>query len=381
MEGAIDLLSPYASSWPKPKSKKKGEEVSEHLVLPKMELNRTATPFITAASLRGALRRAAMDVVLSVTGKKLPNVAAYYFNTVGGAKGRKVTVSDSGPESAATGADQDGDDNDNDNTGEKADSKKIPEAGLTDFTAARKRNPILGLFGASDVMGSLVGGHVNMGNAIPGDDFVVGVYRGVRQDDARVRPELVEQFVQDDDLMAQVSALHEQSRRHAALKAKIVALKRLAFSDETKGSTAGRKAKDDLKAVEKEEKSMTDVSIMMPLAGFEYLGPTTLAHDMVLKNVSKVEAGMFFLAISRLMDDPILGSHRSLGFGRFKAAWTVQVSGSAEQAELKADPYNGIECDHPFVAEAIEAALAAIRSGEVVLTVPTVDGLKQDVAA
>lgn len=386
MDGVIELLSPYASSWPA--DRKKGEKggKNEPLPLPKMIRNNVETPFITAASLRGALRRSAMDVVLSVSGKKLATIADYYLNAVGGAKGRKVTSESdvgttAGDVASATAGDagNESGDNDPDADAENAkESKKVPEAGLTDYIAARKRNPILGIFGAGEVMGSMMNGHLSMGNAIP-DTFSVGVYRGVRQDDTRVRPELVDRSVESDDLEETVRELHDRARNHTALKAKIAALRRtLATSD--KKSAEYKTAEVEIKAAEKEEKGIKDVTVMQPLSGFEYLNPTTMPHGMALKNVSKVEAGLFFLAISRLMDDPFLGAHDALGFGKVRAAWTVQVSGDDRQAELKAEPYEGIECDHPFVAEAIGEALEAIRTGSMVLTVPTVKDLAKSAA-
>lgn len=378
MDGAIELLSPYASSWPS--GQKKGEKggKNEPLPLPKMIRGNVETPFITAASLRGALRRAAMDVVLSVSGTKLATIADYYLNAVGGAKGRKVT-NESDVSVAAGDADSASGDNDPDADDENAKgSKKIPEAGLTDYLAARKRNPILGIFGAGEVMGSMMNGHLSMGNAVP-ETFSTGVYRGVRQDDTRVRPELVDRFVASDDLEETVRELHERARHHTALKTRIATLRRTLATNDKK-SAAYKAAEVAIKEAEKEEKGIKDVTVMQPLSGFEYLNPTTMPHSMALKNVSKVEAGLFFLAISRLMDDPFLGAHDSLGFGRFQAAWTVRVSGDERQAELKAEPYGGIECDHPFVVEAIGEALEAIRSGSVVMSVPTVKDLAKNAA-
>lgn len=359
-DGVIELLSPFASSWPAGAGKK----VKGYLKLPRtlcVDVNdsESGVPFITAASLRGALRRAAMDVVLSVSGVKLSSIAEYYLNTVGGAKGRKVAAGTDSEEVAEA----DG----------EVDEKKLPEAALTDYSGARRRNPILGIFGASEVMGSMMEGHLKMGNAVP-KTFTVGVYKGVRQDDTRVRPERVEQSVVDDDLAITVKTLHERARYHSALKQEIAELSRVVSARmQDKKSPEYLSAKDRLNEKQKEEKSIVDVTVMMPLEGFEYLNPVSIPHSMVLKDVSLVEAGLFFLSISRLMDDPFLGAHRAVGFGKFQAEWEVTVND--QQGDLVATPFSGISCDLPFVAEAIDAAMEAIRSGEIKLDMPTVGSM------
>lgn len=367
-DGAIDLLSPFASSWPAgTKKKEKGPLKLPRIGCVNDKSADCGTPFITAASLRGALRRAALDVVLAVSGGKLSSIAEYYLNTVGGAKGRKVVAGPEGDEVVEEDADE-----------EKKAEKKLPEAALTDYSEARRRNPILGIFGASDVMGSMMEGHLKMGNAVP-DTFTVGVYKGIRQDDTRVRPERVEQSVVDDDLAATVSVLHENARRHSALKREITELSRVVASRSAdKKSPEFLAAKQALDEKQKEEKGIADVTVMLPLDGFEYLNPVRIPHGMVLKDVSLVEAGLFFLAISRLMDDPFLGAHRAVGFGKFQAEWTVSVND--QRGDLVATPFSGISCDLPFVAEAIDAAMEAIRSGEIKLNVPTVGNLGKSAA-
>lgn len=289
-----------------------------------------------ATGIRGALRRRARDVlrhaVMAATNNETPfTLDEHYFLTLGGIKGE----------------------------GAQDRSTVAMEA------AWRKKNPLLSLFGAGDagVLG-FVQGHLSVGNAVARDASEPVIFSGVRTDDL-YRDKSQIRFLSDDDIASLVSRA-KGGRDRSALQNELKAVER----DQKKAQREANatlaeelRAKADLlkKQVEsvKAESGASDVSVGMPLAGWQAIPQgTVMDHRMLLVRSNELELGFLIETLNGLALDPVLGAHFATGHGLVSGEWTIYeatLAGRKEIGTVRFDPYSPIE----VIGEQIEKARAA----------------------
>lgn len=374
LTGTITLNAPYAASWP-------GQETGGKKHLP-TTLPRIATadgelrPFIAGSGIRGAMRRAALLTMVEASGVRLPTLADYHYNAVGGAKGKKDKDDKAKGKTEA------------DKTEAEAKSSQA-QIMLGEISAIRQRNPILGLFGAGESgVGQMLHGHIYVGNAVPVDDVRVEIYGGSRADDTNSRIDLVSAVTDEATIDEQIRTARESKAERKRIKDEIAAL--------VKKRAAARKKNDDSFTPEDDarlkflEGSITVVEVQQPLAGFEYMAPTSMPHRIVLAGVTDAELGLFLASLDTMMrNSPFLGAHRATGFGEFSAAWDVAYvrtgagianignGGAAETVgRIEATPHVGLTFDNPDVfADALDAFRTMIETRAFDLCLPAAGDL------
>jgi CRISPR type IV-associated protein Csf2 len=110
------------------------------------------TPYFPASAIRGALRRAARNVLFDYIKDKKWGLELHRLLTIGG-------VSSSGPEG---------------------------DININAIQAFRKNNPLISLFGAtSGPNNPWIEGRLSVGHAIPSDPFQPSIITGIRTDPVR----------------------------------------------------------------------------------------------------------------------------------------------------------------------------------------------------
>lgn len=343
MDCILELVdSGYASSWPKLTA------MDNTVLLPTLKTgDGDKVPFITATGVRGALRRHAMNTVSELTGEKIRTPRGYFFNAVGGIRGRKA---DSGTKEDGSGEKPKETQNDG---GESTRS-------LRDLRRAREMNPILGLFGAGDVHGSFMGGHLYVGNAVPMGTPHVGVYRGSRSDDTNNRGDMMLEVTDPETFDATAAEYRRLKEQRSKLKADIKKLENEQKAAKKAGTELPPEKMAHLKDLKQLDEQDSTVSVQQPLPGFQYLAPCTLRQRIVLRDVTDIEIGLFLKALDRMMKtDPYLGAHRARGFGGVAAEGSVKLieEGGKTEFKIEAVPFEGLVCDKPEILQRFFSAL------------------------
>ena len=69
----------------------------------------------------------------------------------------------------------------------------------------------------------------------------------------------------------------------------------------------------------------SDVSLLLPLPGYEAIPPgTVLNHRMFFKHVADCQMGLFMGGLERFAQDPRFGAHRAHGCGRVSVGYEVK---------------------------------------------------------
>lgn len=309
LNGRIFIPGGYTTQWPNTNG------------LPKMK----GDAFIPFAQIKGGLRRAALRAIVAASGKKLPDIATYYFNAVGGVKGKKT------------------------------DDDKKRDTSLSAFQDMRMKNPINGLFGSGDVLGSFYAGRMYGAHGLPEGEPVYGVYGGVRSDDSYRDPDGMTSLISDEALDADVAEMHRVNRERTAIKGEIKKLKR-GFADKTLDADVRKKLND---AIKEQEKALDALGggnpVSMPLDGFPYVNAPSFVTSLTLLNVTMVELGLLVTAMEeQMLSGPYLGAHRSSGFGEFSAYW------ECDQGSITLEPFEKAVIQGDLFLAAREAFLAAV---------------------
>lgn len=278
-EGKIFIPDGYATQWPNGQRGK----------LPRLDGN----AFIPFPQIKGGLRRAAVRSIVQASGRKLKDVTSYYFNVVGGVKGSKT----------------------------EEDKKR--DTSLTAFQDVRKRNPVTGLFGSGDVLGSFYAGRIFGQHGIA-ENPEYGIFGGVRTDDSRRDPDGMALMISGESLDADVAEMHRINTERTRIKQEIKKLKG-GFRNKEMSAAQKKTLNDDIKTLEKDLKDLDGGGnpVSMPLEGFEYVRARHFQTGMALSAVTLVELGLLIAAMeTQMQTDPYLGAHRSSGFGQFSAQWT-----------------------------------------------------------
>ena len=324
LEGEITAVSQLATSPPNtPTGTPAPTPLSDPPTpLPRMSItvdggSAELVPYFPGSGIRGRLRRMAEEVVrYGLAGEDGPSPFgvddAYYLRN-GGVKG----------------------------------SEKEDKADILGAQARRDRNPLIGLFGAGAPWDK---GRLNVGHARPTAPIRVDVVRGVRRDDfsgggdalVALAPEGRTQWLE----MSQRKALaaRERQRQRDLEKA---ARREMEPAEKKRLEEEAAALKSEIE--KREAEAGVDVSVLMPLSGYEAIpAGTRLRHDFTLLRVNEHEVGLFLLALDRLALAPIIGAHGNHGCGIISGTWRVRLrSGDLgryeEIGELALKPFEGLD--------------------------------------
>lgn len=296
-----------------------------------------------ATGLRGKLRRAARDVVRAhvtqITGQEKPfSLDEHYLLTLGGIKG----------------------------SGEQVRTSVAHEAEW------RQKNPLISMFGAGDA-GDLgfVQGHISVGNAICKSAFEPTIFAGARTDDL-YRDKAQIAFLTDEDvasLVRQAVGGKDRSTLGAeikALEASMKAARKAGNTEEVEAIQAKiAQAKEQQQAV-KDATGTSDVSIGMPLAGFQAIPQgEEMEHSMFLMRSNEVELGLLLKALEQMAMNPFVGAHYATGCGMVSGSWEVfaaALDGKKSLGTVSFQPFGGLEVTGSALTDAVAAFEGFIQS-------------------
>ena len=333
-EGVITAVSPLATC-SKDLKDREGKD-NQPIPVPSTTTALGKRLMYPSTGIRGALRRRGRDIIraeaIKATGNNTPfDLDEHYYNTVGGIKGE----------------------------GAQDRSTVAMEAEW------RRRNPLLSLFGAGDagVLG-FVQGRCMIGNAVAQHDIEPVIFSGARTDDF-YRDKSQIRFLSEDDIKNLISRA-KGGKDRSALQAEIKSVTRERAKAAREGNTE-RVAEIDAKlnALEAELKAVkdasgtTDVSVGMPLAGWQAIPQdTVMDHRMILARSNEIELGLLVEIIRGFAADPILGAHFANGCGLVSGRWTAyeaNLDGRKEIGSISFEPYAGIQITGDILGAAAKA--------------------------
>jgi hypothetical protein len=342
IEGEIVAESPLATSPPytPPGTSTSNPNRNPPTPLPRMSIHLDGggvelVPYFPGGGLRGRLRRMAEEAVrYGLVGEDAPSpfgVEDAYYLRNGGVKG----------------------------------SEREDKADILSADARRQANPLIALFGAGAPWDY---GRLSVGHARPSAPIQVDIVRGVRMDD----------FSRGGDALVALAPKAratwlEMSRRKsmaARNRQQLRDLERTArrqkdATEKTRFEAAAEALKTQINLQEAE--SGADVSILLPLPGYEAIpAGTRLTHDFTLLRVQPHEVGLFLGALERLAWTPMIGAHTAHGCGIVSGLWRVRMRlgemGRWHNAgELRMKPFDGIEL--PQVFDGMQAAFIELLKG------------------
>lgn len=275
---------------------------------------------LPGSTLRGRLRRSAVEVVLGLTGAKI-SLDEWHQNAVGGIKG---AGSESGHDVLLR--------------------QRI-----------REKNPILALFGAGSPW---MTSRASIGDAIPSGPVDGEVIGGVRADDGKRDNAFfakLDDAAQDDWLsMADANAARTKFK---AQTREIQAALRAARKNKDTARIAEIEAEQ--KALEMAEENVNLLAsnpVSMPLQHEAMPAGVSMSNSIHLKAVTAAEAGLFFAAMNQMFKvNPHLGQHENLGYGLVRAEYDVfltkartsdpfevETSGAGAVGTMRAEPITGL---------------------------------------
>ena len=276
-------------------------------LLPRMTVPTAAGPvdtlFLGASAIRGRYRHACADVCLE---RERPvSLERYLQCKVGGVKG----------------------------------SAREQRVGLLERDAYLQAEPLLSLFGAGASEIGWIHGRLDVGAALPAEPADPVVMNGTRGDPLR------------DPVLFEV--LNEQERERVVRGLEANAQRSRAASDgrelERQVARALRAGEDDAEprhalermreleeqaTREQSEHLGSDVSLLLPLPGYEAIPPgTVLNHRMFFRHVCDAQMQLFMAGLARVARDPRFGAHRAHGCGRVAVEYAVKrIDGARAQA-------------------------------------------------
>lgn len=307
-----------------------------------------------ATGLRGKLRRAARDVVredvVRLTGNEKPfSLDVHYLLTLGGIKGEGA---------------QD-------------------RASVAHEAEWRVKNPLLSMFGAGDAGAlSFVQGRLGVGNAICNDVCDPMIFSGARTDDL-YRDKSQVSFLSDADVQSLV-ARAKGGKNQSDVKAQIKGLEadikkaRRAGDGEKVAELEGRvEALNAEKSAIKESSGTDDVSIGMPLAGWQAIPPgQVMDQKMFLMRSNEIELGLLLKSLAQVGQAPFVGAHYATGCGMISGEWQVfEVTPTEKRlvGTVKMQPFEPIELSSEELRVAVAAYDAFMDSKAWDFSEPTLD--------
>ena len=291
--GTLVTLAPLAFSPP-------GHRGADHrALLPRMPVPSAAGPvdtvYLAGSTIRGAYRHACAEAWLERAGEAV-TLARFLELTVGGVKG----------------------------------SGEEPRVGLSERAAYLEGDPFLALFGAGSSPIGWIHGRLDVGAALPDEPTQPVVLSGARGD-ATAAPMLLD-VVDADGRAAVLEGLAANRRRSAAAAEGRALARRIREARRGMEDTAAledaldaaRTAERDAALVQSQHLG-SDVSLRMPLPGYEAMPPgTVLGHRMLCRHVSDVQMALLMGGLERFARDPRFGAHRAHGCGRVRVDYEVK---------------------------------------------------------
>lgn len=310
--------------------------------------------YFPSSGIRGAIRRAAVDVVLDKTIARTGNpkpftLDEHYAMSLGGVKGSEI-------------------------------QERI---GITMVEEYLAKNTILSVFGAGD--GGILGfveGKLSVGSAYcqPGIEPVI--FSGARTDEFFRSPDRAK-YLSDDDLEALVGrsiANRDRSVSDKEIKLLKSELKKLSRSVED--DDVAKVADLKVEIAEKEaarDQALKDagaksVSVGMPLAGYKAIPRgESMEHTIKLFRASENELGLLLAALERFALEPILGAHAANGLGTVSAKWSVKKvnkDGSSVIGSVGFDAFGSLDIDGAELNAALKSFNDFVMSGHADFSIP-----------
>lgn len=294
LSGTLETLSPFCVVAPGAEEVRRPDGSKYKKIVTRTIYNagvRESKPVVPGSTLRGRLRRSAVEVVRGLVGEKV-TLQEWHQNAVGGIKGSE---SEAGHDVAMR-------------------------------EQLRKANPILGLFGAGSPW---MIGRASIGDGVPHEHVTTDIVGGVRADDGRRDNGFFEKLTDDatDTWMAMVDANSARTK----LKAEEKTLKADLRAARKDGNSAeAARLEGELKdAAGREDalKLLSTNSVSMPLQHEAMPAGVQMLHRITLKGVTAAEAGLFIAAMNHfLKDKPHVGQHEALGYGLLRGEYDVFIS-------------------------------------------------------
>lgn len=344
--GSIETLSPFCIVPPNAEEITKANKQKYKRIANMVIYNdglRENRPVIPGATLRGRIRRSAVDAVLALSGEKI-SLSTWHQNAVGGIKG--------------------------------AESESGYDIVMRD--EIRRKNPILSLFGAGSPW---IGSRVQVEQAIPNHSVETDIVGGVRADDGRRDNEFFQKLTDGsaDEWLSLVDANSVRSGHKQSVK-QLESDLRKARKEKNDAEVARLDAELKLKRQDEDgAKALASNPVSMPLAHEAMPMGVVLDHAITLTGVTKEEIGLFFAALNHFWaKKPAIGQHENLGYGlaTYTYELALQREGTfnpfkigSEHTEFETlgtvlgGPYSGIQQAPSFVEEAMDAFTAAFASG------------------
>ena len=267
-------------------------------LLPRMTVPSAAgaleTVFLSGANVRGRYRHACADVWLER--ERTVTLRRFLECKVGGVKG----------------------------TGEEV------RVGLTERAAYLEGDPILSLFGAGNSPIGWIHSRLDVGAALPDEPTQPILINGVRGD-ATTDPKLLEVLDAHEHTAVLEGQAANRSRSQAAAEHRALEQRIRRGKKGEQDTTELERALETAHQAEQEaaraqsERLGSDVSLLLPLPGYEALPPgTVLSHRMFLKHVSQPHLALLMGGLERFAEDPRFGARRAQGCGRVSVAYEVK---------------------------------------------------------
>lgn len=247
---------------------------------------RETRPIIPGSTLRGRLRRAAVEVYRRFLGTRIP-LAEFHLNAVGGIKG--------------------------------AEKEEGYDVVMRDDL--RARNPVLSLFGAGSPW---IGSKATVESAVPQHPVQTLIVGGVRSDDGRRDKDFFAKV--DDEAVSAWANLVGANAERTARKNDIAAIKKkISAAKRDKDKNAEAKLAEELKSLQNDGGDKSN-PVSMPIQHEAIPAGTLMSHAMAIKNATEEEIGLFFAALNLMTKEtPNVGQHESFGYGLFTATYEVSI--------------------------------------------------------
>ena len=267
-------------------------------LLPRMTVPTAAGPldtvYLSGSTIRGRYRHACADVCLAR--EKPVTYERYLELTVGGVKGRAA----------------------------------VRRVGLSERGAYVAGEPLLSLFGAGASKVGWIHGRLAVGAALPAEPAEPVVLNG-RRGDGTEDPILLEVLGEEERERVLLAAEANQQRSRAA--AKVGQLRRQIarangaeadLSELRRSLEAACQAEEEAASAQSELVG-SDVSPLLPLAGYEAIAPgTALSHRMFFRHVSQGEMSLFVAGFARFAEQPRFGGRGAQGCGSVGVEYAVK---------------------------------------------------------
>jgi len=297
-------------------------------------------PVITASTIRGKIRRSAFRVCRADADVR-PGLKALVYSVLGGIKG--------------------------------AESEDIFSIGKRN--QRRLRNPVVALLGASVPWDA---SRLIVSDAIPVHDVTPMLVSGTRTDEFARNADIAE--IVDNSAFGDYQKLREGTRATSDAKGEVTKL----IQKRTKAAKDGQIAKvaeldAQIAAARRaaEESAMeSGNSMQMPFAYYAIPQGTRFRQDILLKDVTMAEVGLFLAALDEMFDvHPEFGGKVGEAYGRVAAEWAVDVRERRPArtpwnniGAITGKPYEGVIAPDQLSEEAAAAWRAYLDSGVMDLT-------------